>query len=144
VLTASVSGVISFSWSTGSSLPSIIVSPTISSVYSVTANYFGSCAHTATAGVTVELCDVGLNENKNDQGTIFIYPNSIQENVTLTATNVLMKEIKISNSIGQLVYSTTYENVVTTTIDCSKFSSGIYFVTLTTNKGRQTKKIIKE
>jgi hypothetical protein len=144
VLTASVSGATSFSWSTGSSLPSIIVSPTISSVYSVTANYFGSCAHTATAGVTVELCDVGLNENKNDQGTIFIYPNSIQENVTLTATNVLMKEIKISNSIGQLVYSTTYENVVTTTIDCSKFSSGIYFVTLTTNKGRQTKKIIKE
>lgn len=144
IMTTSVTGATSYSWNTGSSNPSIFVSPTSTTVYSVTANYFGSCAQTSTFEIIVDPCITKLYEANVNQENILVYPNSIQTNVTVKATGVIIQEININNSIGQLIYSSHYENAAQTTIDCSKFSTGIYFMKLKTNKGTITKKIIKE
>jgi len=87
--------------------------------------------------VTVLLAvTVGVNENGANE-YIAVYPNpastllNVKSNGTVTNVNLV-------NTIGQVVYS----NNTNTTIDISKFESGVYFIQIDTEHGTTTQKIL--
>jgi len=145
ILSTSVTGATSFSWSTGSGNPSIFVSPTITTVYSVTANYFGSCAQTNTFALAVNSCSTTqLKNNTISEKNILVFPNPVKDKLNVGTNGILIQEINISNSIGQIVFTAKYDNASNAVLDLQNLSNGIYFMKVSSNKGAVSKKIIVE
>lgn len=75
-----------------------------------------------------------------------IYPNPANNNlVKISLPNTIEKAtITISNTLGQKVYSKKVQDIYNKaeTINTSNFKTGIYFVTVNTNKGKATKKLL--
>jgi len=75
------------------------------------------------------------------QNELLIYPNPVSTEITIS-TPIKFSDIKIVNSIGQIVGQTKYSN----TVSVVELSSGIYFVQLFNENGKLLKvaKFIKE
>jgi len=86
---------------------------------------------------------VGINEIKNGEDKIQVYPNPANETVTITAENIT--EIVVSNLLGEIVQSSKYKvQSNTATIDISKLPLGIYLLRVQTNNGWRVGKVVKE
>ena len=90
---------------------------------------------------------LGTKEAQN-KSLISIFPNPVSNELTIEAP--LKSEITILNSEGQII-KTIISDIKLTSLDMTDLSSGVYIVTVKTDKavpaGRQeivTKKIIKE
>lgn len=70
---------------------------------------------------------------------IGIYPNPASENVVISSEK--NETIQISNTLGQVVYSTS-ANSTSTTIDVSAFEAGVYFVTVSNGETESTERLI--
>jgi hypothetical protein len=81
-----------------------------------------------------------LSINEFDEAGIAIYPNPTSDRITIKSENNQINSILISDIGGKIIYSHDKIESISTDIDLSSFSNGIYFVTL--NKST-TKKIIK-
>lgn len=88
----------------------------------------------------------GINtQSKNVDLTIFPNPSNGIFNLNINTTTVKELEIKVLNSIGQVVFAkNNFNNIVNINeqIDLSNNASGIYFVTVTTEKSITTQKLI--
>ena len=80
-----------------------------------------------------------LNELKNN--SIKIYPNPASAELTISSP-IKFTDVKIVNSIGQIIQESKYNN----TVSVVELSSGIYFVQLFNENGKLLKvaKFIKE
>ena len=67
-----------------------------------------------------------------------IYPNPTSDilNISLE-NNLVLENVTIYNNLGQIV-KTANKNV----IDVSELAKGLYFVEVTTNQGKATKKVV--
>ncbi len=85
--------------------------------------------------------NIVLSVNKdNFKNSIVIYPSPTTNNLTLIKPeNVKVSEIKIYNTIGQLLYQSNW----TPNINVASFSSGILFVQLYTDQGVINKSVLK-
>ena len=72
----------------------------------------------------------GIEENAGVNNLVSLYPNPVTDNLQIQTT-LPIKEIEITDITGRLLYTTTAK-----TINCSSFAKGVYFITLTTEKGR--------
>ncbi|WP_353778691.1 T9SS type A sorting domain-containing protein [Winogradskyella sp. 3972H.M.0a.05] len=86
-------------------------------------------------------CD-NLSVDSFDKTEISYYPNPVTEFLTLS-TDQAIQEIKLYNLTGQIVYrqklnSSNYK------LDMSSFNSGVYFIEVRSNSGKNTLKILKE
>lgn len=79
-----------------------------------------------------------LTSNEFVQQNFNIYPNPTSDilNISLE-NNLVLEHVTIYNNLGQAVKTTT-ENV----IDLSYLEKGLYFVEVTTNQGKATKKLV--
>lgn len=81
-----------------------------------------------------------LDENKGLQ----IFPNPTESELTITTEGEILKEIKVINVLGEIIYQTELANQQIT-IDLSRQPKGIYFVKVTdTNKNITNKKIVTQ
>jgi hypothetical protein len=80
-------------------------------------------------------------ENHDNESNFKIFPNPFQ-NEFLIISNAEC-EIKIFDSKGKLILSGRMKEK-SQLIDISEYSSGIYFLELTSSNGRVTKKIVRE
>lgn len=98
-------------------------------------NYFSTSAIT----VNSTTCNLGINENEFS-GLIKVYPNPISEIINIMVSNnqPIIKST-ISNVLGQTIM--TFEN--SATLDVSSLTKGTYFITVETENGSQTQKIVK-
>jgi hypothetical protein len=123
----------SYTWSTGSNLSSISVSPTVTSIYTVTAYNSGyGCSGTSSFTVTVNPC-LGISENKTNLNvSIAPNPNNGKFNVEINV-NIKEAEIKIVNAIGQEVY---HQNIKQgkNEINVGVLAKGIYYYSIIQNK----------
>ncbi|WP_333601227.1 T9SS type A sorting domain-containing protein, partial [Flavobacterium sp.] len=75
-----------------------------------------------------------------NQGKLFVvYPNPARNQINITIPNGMVESVTICNTLGQNVINA--ENVQT--IDVSLLTQGTYFITVETDRGRATEKIIK-
>lgn len=73
--------------------------------------------------------------------TINLYPNPASSEINLEVKDGVGARLEIYSIMGELVYAETLESVHTQ-IDCSSFSAGLYTVTVVSDKGVISKKII--
>ncbi len=125
----------SYLWSTGETTSAIVVSPSVTTSYSL-AIVSGSWPCTSVSQITVVVvnCPLGvpvISEN----GTIKVYPNPSNGQFTLSATNVNQEySVKVYNILGQEVYQSSV-NSDHIEINLSNKPNGVYLyrVISTTN-----------
>ena len=117
----------------------------------IATNSFG-CADTALVTITnnQQLCPVIIPPPVPLPDQITISPNPVKDNlsVLVVRTAAVKVGITIHNSAGQIVYSSTNQQVAgpnTYSIPMKKMSGGIYFVTVRLNdKKEKVKKIMRQ
>lgn len=139
ILTGS-SSASTYSWSNGANTMSISVSPSITTVYSVTVTD-GLCNNTSTITQSVSLC-TSLYELRN-HNSINVYPNPFNESFNLSwDSNISSGEetqIYVYNTLGSLYFHTkTTDSKIT--ISTKDWNSGSYFIKINT----KAYKIIKQ
>lgn len=133
VLTAH--GASSYSWNTGDTTASIVVSPTEATTYTVT-GYRGGCS----AEVTVEI-GVGVTPQPSTLNSqVSVYPNPTQGVLNVVCPD--LRSVTLVNAMGQVVYRAP------ASAQCAQFSiqncpDGVYFLKVETPEGVAVKKILK-
>lgn len=81
-----------------------------------------------------------LSSDKFTQANFTIYPNPAKDilNIALE-NNEILEKVTIYNNLGQKI-----KTVSQNTIDISSLAKGLYFVEVTTNQGKASKKVIVE
>jgi Zn-dependent metalloprotease len=89
-----------------------------------------------------------VNEKTNEVLKIKLYPNPVKNNLVINieeANNEFKEyEVIITSVDGKTIYNNTYKNVNLINIDVSAFNSGIYFVTISTDKWTKNSKFVKQ
>ncbi len=139
--TLTASGASTYSWNTGSTNAAIIVSPSVTTTYSVTGiNSVTNCAAQGTVAQVVSPC-LGLQDQLNSPSEIQILPNP--NNGGFVISNIEGGTLKVINAIGQLILEQTIQPGEQA-IDLSTQAKGIYTVQLETRQGTITKKMVIE
>jgi len=89
--------------------------------------------------VRIVVCNVEVNNMAEPAQDITLYPNPAQNNIMITGT-VPLRSIAISNLVGQVVFSGTY-NANMVVVSLEKFPSGVYIAKI---NGTEVRKFVKE
>lgn len=140
----SASGVASYTWSTGANTSSIIVTPSVTTTYSVNGTGEKGCPATATFMQSVSIC-TGLNTTTEYLSHFLISPNPNPGEFIISAKNWDNKtEARIYNTLGQLIL-TKKPSETLTAVAIKSQPSGIYIIKLfKQDKLLFVTKIIKE
>ncbi len=119
----------SYSWSTGNSGSSIVVSPTVTSAYTLSVTSVFGCSSSSAKTFSVQNC-TGLEALNSSNITVNTYPNPGNGvfNVDLSNDDPGSLILEVYNSLGELVVSKVAgrENSIDLSADCYK--SGIYYL----------------
>jgi Secretion system C-terminal sorting domain len=91
-------------------------------------------------------CDVLLSANSNTiEDSMVLYPNPAINTININvASGVIIESIAVYNPLGQLVKTlVTSELNSSLSIDVSALKTGTYFMEITSNNGKTTKKFVK-
>jgi Secretion system C-terminal sorting domain len=101
------------------------------------------CYKTDTVNVTV-LCGLAVQQLTMDNNQFTIYPNPATESFTIESTNHKIKSIKVFNTLGEII-STTTPNNTKSIININQYANGIYFIEITDEDGNTVnRKIVKQ
>lgn len=142
--TLSVSGAATYTWSTGSNNPKIVVTPTVTTNYSVTGTSFLGC--TVMSSVTIVTSTTTcLGVNELDNASVLVYPNPATENINVQLSSQLSNAtFEVIDALGKMVMIEKMENV-SNTINISTLNSGVYFYQIKSgSRIIATQKFIKE
>ncbi len=88
--------------------------------------------------IVVDSVNSSLSIEKDEKKYFKVYPNPVKDILNIELNNgLVLKEVNIYNSLGQFMTVSSKLKIIT-----SKFSKGIYFLEVKTNKGVSTKTII--
>jgi hypothetical protein len=109
--TLTAAGAGSYTWAPGGAGVTLVVSPTVTTDYTVTGSDANGCMAFAVVTQSVVDC-TGIKETAfNHQSDFFIYPNPFSRSVFIQSSSSV--QIYIYNSLGQLVYDTKISSGVT-------------------------------
>ncbi|MDZ4665272.1 MAG: T9SS type A sorting domain-containing protein [Bacteroidota bacterium] len=135
VLTAS--GATTYTWNTSANTSTINISPTANTTYTVTGKN-GYCVSSFTILQTVDPCTSLFEANKIEVAAIF--PNPFSNKLNFISNGEM--EVCIRNMVGETIKQALIHS--TGTINTSEFSSGIYFVTIKTEKETKVLKLMRD
>jgi len=139
VLALSAVGASSYTWSTGNNGGTIVHSPTVSTIYTVTGSNASNCIGMATLSVTVNEC-VGLNSLVLKSNELIVYPNP--SNGMLNIEGKYTGELLIMNTQGQLIKSVLLDEQ-TKAVSIELKTPGIYFI-MTADKSIVNKIVVTQ
>jgi hypothetical protein len=121
----------------------VSVSPTVTTVYTVTGTDANGCYNSATYTQSVSAC-TGINFLTSGNAAFSVYPNPFTDviSISIQSNKNTPTEIEVYSIAGKLLVHTIYDQP-NINIDLSKLDSGIYFIKLKNSEGTATKKIIK-
>ena len=136
ILTANSTGS-TFVWSNGVLTTSTSVSPTVTTVYTVTAND-GLCNSSSTLTQSVSLCTSIIEIDNNN--SISVYPNPFNTSFDVKWNNTSTETIiMVYNTLGELIYSDkTTDNKIN--VNTTNWKNGAYFIKV----NNRVYKIIKQ
>ena len=145
-VTLTSSSASSYAWSPGGATTQAITADATGS-YTVTVTDGNGCVSAASAatGVTEENC-TGI-DNASAINGLNIFPNPASEslNIEFTSNEVTCLEVRMTNTMGQLVYSdvkTTFSGTYKNTFSVVGFATGNYNLQVITDKEMMNKKVI--
>jgi hypothetical protein len=135
--TLTANGIGIFAWNTGKAASYIVVSPTVTTSYTVTLTGTNGCSKTL--DITQDVVDcTGLNSySNNEKNTLLIYPNP--SNGTFSIEGISNTQLSITNELGQLLKTLTLNENIKQLVDLQDLPAGIYFVT-----GNQSNHFVKQ
>lgn len=116
-------------------------------------NYLINTNYNSSGNVTIyggPDCNIPLQINVNGingfdlERNFTIYPNPAYESVTIeNKSNIVIQSTTLYNTLGQLIQTipTTFKN--TPTFDISSLKTGAYYINITTDRGKTTKRFMK-
>jgi uncharacterized delta-60 repeat protein len=134
--TITASGASTYTWNTSATTTAIAVSPSITTVYTVTGTDANGCLNSTSFTQSVSAC-TGISATLNDRTEFEVFPNPTSGIINVHAKAGL--QIHVYNIVGELILSTELKTS-TTELDLSNHANGVYFIRI----GWVTKKIIKE
>ncbi|MBS7788299.1 T9SS type A sorting domain-containing protein [Flavobacterium sp. CYK-55] len=80
----------------------------------------------------------------NRENEILVFPNPSSENFTITFPNKAITNfsVKITDGLGQIVFSKSIQNTNETTVNTSSFAKGIYFLSIEQANKIKTQKLL--
>ncbi|MBA4241212.1 MAG: hypothetical protein C0448_10825 [Sphingobacteriaceae bacterium] len=141
ILTASSNGT-SYLWSDGATTMTTVVTPSVTSVYTITATGNG-CSADAYVTVTVSNCN-GIKDLASDE--ISIFPNPTNGNVTISIPASIEGNVTVEvyDAIGKLTIKENITNNMSN-VNLSKLEDGMYmFKIINNNKTIKIGKIVKQ
>ncbi|MBK6520823.1 MAG: T9SS type A sorting domain-containing protein [Sphingobacteriaceae bacterium] len=132
------SGATSYTWSPIALSSSVIVSPSISTVYSVTGQDAIGCENATTFTLNVDAC-IGLSEYTKSTG-IKLYPNP--NNGLLYVELPFDATLTILNTLGQIVYNSKY-NSGQLQMNLEHLTAGVYVLRVQHEGSIQNFNVIK-
>lgn len=133
-------GALSYTWSTQQMGSSIVVSPTITTVYSVIATDANGCVNDANYTLEVSDC-VGIAKSQFSAGEFKLYPNPNEGVFTIECESVYT--VVIMNAIGQQVMQQELSPGLNK-IELDNCAKGVYFLNYKSGNSVKTIKIIKQ
>ena len=137
-----VTGANTYTWSTGTSASSIVISPTLISTvqFSVTGTSSLNCSNSETISIKVNACtDISIIENT--QNNLFqVFPNPSNGNFEMKSEIKLV--ITIINEMGQNIKTALMDETNNYKLCVHDLTPGIYFVLAENNFQKQVFKII--
>jgi hypothetical protein len=139
--TLSVTGAVTYTWSTTANTTDVAVSPTVQTTYTVNGTDANGCLNTTTIMQDVSLCTGIVSLSSTDASVINIYPNPNNGLFVLE----LSKDAKvtITNALGQIVISQSFEAGIHN-LNISNQATGVYFLKVLENNKQQILKVIKQ
>jgi hypothetical protein len=144
VLTSTASANVTYSWSSGGNTSSVIVSPSVTTIYTITVTFSTGCSSTAQVTQSVSPC-TGLAKLTGNAG-IQTFPNPSSGQLFVTYYGFTQgASVEIYNTLGQLLVKKEVESL-TTEISLNNYANGLYIVKVLNSKGHveQVTKLIKE
>lgn len=139
--TLTANGANVYVWNPSGSGVTIVVSPTITSTYTVTGTDGNGCSNTAVITQSVDLCTNISGKTESYVGSISVYPNP--SNGIFYLKMPAPSQILITNTIGQELLRQKF-GLGLHKIDLSNFANGVYFIKAIFDDNMQSLKIIKE
>lgn len=139
--TITVNGANTYTWSNGASASVVVLSPTMSTTYTVSgAN--GICVAQKTITLMVSAC-TGINEEGALNKNLSVYPNPFADEFKVV--NVFEEEANVNlyDMLGNCVYTGKIEAEAIEIISCGNLKSGIYLLVLDNRGQKVSRKVIK-
>lgn len=133
-----VTGAGTYLWSNGSVNPTTSMTPTLSTLYTVTGTLNG-CSKTINTFIIVQQC-VGIEEFS--RGAVKLYPNPASEFVTVEFKNELLdKTVELYDGTGkQVMIKTSTESLLN--LNISSLNNGIYLMKVKLEEGYAIEKLV--
>lgn len=138
--TLTVTGANTYTWSTNENTNLVSVSPTITTVYSVTGTDVNGCENSSVITQSVSVC-TGVDAIQQSVG-LKIYPNPCNDQLTVELDNNYYAII-VMDVLGKVVHEQISQDFKTQ-LNLSGLSSGIYHVIIKGNNFTTNEKIIKQ
>ncbi|MCC6371244.1 MAG: T9SS type A sorting domain-containing protein [Bacteroidia bacterium] len=142
--TLSAMGAVTYSWSNGSAGTLIVVSPSITTIYTVTGTDANGCSNKANVKQLVSPC-LGLDQ-QNSHIELSLYPNPTNGKITLALPLGQLENYtryQVFNTIGELIINANITESETL-IDLGTHSKGLYIVRIYSGKTFVNKRIVKD
>lgn len=123
--TLTAGGANSYSWNINGNNAVQIVSPSVTTTYSVTGASAAGCTASSAITLSVSAC-TGMKLLGNDT-RLFVYPNPFLNAITVEL-NGQHGRVEIFNSIGELVYESNDLKELKTRINLENCKRGVYFL----------------
>ncbi len=133
-----VSGGNTYLWSNGSTSSILLITPTVTTSYTVSGTAINGCISTSQITQNVSEC-TGINQVSTQIALLSIYPNPNNGTFTILTNEVVT--IALMNQLGQVLKTfTSSENK--TAIPVSDLSNGLYFIVAKNGTTTSTQKVI--
>jgi len=133
-------GAVTYTWNNGASTPSIVVSPSTTTTYTVSGTSANGCTNSNLITIHVSAC-TGLSKNTENLEVGF-YPNPTSGNLTLQGNGL--------NKIGYTLYDVIGRELLkgeftaTKNLDLSDYTNGTYIIRFEAGSATSYKKLVIE
>ncbi len=145
--TLTATGAPTFSWNTGATTSNIVVTPTVTTTYTVDGTGANGCVNTNFATVTVNLC-TGVAAITQAETDVNVYPNpSNGIFIVEIPAGKAVYNIEVRNALSQIIYTEKIQaggSITQKTVNLTDKSKGIYTVSIWLGNNRMLKKIVVE
>lgn len=160
------SGAANYNWNPAATGATVYVTPTVTTIYTITGTSAFGCVNTTTVLQNVSPC-TGINERNEMEMSIHVYPNPFRNKVIVSCSSLDFarddngkggddngrgvndhgigdndNKLEVFDLTGSLIYRTELSS--RNEIDLSEKASGIYFVRLQNKQTIISRKIVKE
>lgn len=136
-------GASNYTWSTGATVYSIAVSPTVNTTYTVTGTNSYGCSSGASYTENVSTC-IGINEISGDE-VFRVYPNPVSDKLFIEQDVISGAiEIEITDALGRCIIKESVTGNEKTCINTSSLQPGTYFLRINNGDGQKIIKVMKE